>query len=121
VPVAPPRPCPGSPTCPHYVGACPDHAPRQAWQSSQLRPRTRGPKLQRRRDVLFTYEPQCRACLAQGRYVVAEIADHIIPLAEGGPDTMENLQPLCRACSDQKTQGESRRGRHRAGWGVSKC
>jgi len=29
--------------------------------------------------------------------------DHIIPLAMGGGDTIENLQPLCRMCHRAKT------------------
>ena len=51
----------------------------------------------------------------------ATIRDHIIPLAEGGPDTDENTQPLCQACSDRKTASESQRGilRQRGGVGPS--
>jgi 5-methylcytosine-specific restriction enzyme A len=29
--------------------------------------------------------------------------DHIIPLAMGGPDTIENIQILCKICHDFKT------------------
>ena len=41
------------------------------------------------------------------------IRDHIVPLMEGGTDVPENIQPLCQACSDRKTQAEAQRGRGR--------
>lgn len=46
-----------------------------------------------------------------GRDSVAVIRDHVVPLAEGGPDVRENTQPLCQACSDAKTAREAKRGR----------
>ena len=30
------------------------------------------------------------------------VHDHIVPLEEGGPDTLENLQPLCVSCRLRK-------------------
>lgn len=39
--------------------------------------------------------------------------DHIIPAAEGGPDTIDNAQWLCTDCHDRKTKAESARGRAR--------
>jgi 5-methylcytosine-specific restriction enzyme A len=40
-------------------------------------------------------------------------ADHIIPRAEGGVDTLENLATLCVSCHGIKTQQEAARGRQR--------
>lgn len=40
-------------------------------------------------------------------------ADHVIPRAEGGEDTLENLQTLCRPCHEPKIQAEAARGRAR--------
>ena len=38
MPTAPSRPCTGSPTCPHFRGACPDHGVRhQAQQRDRIR------------------------------------------------------------------------------------
>jgi 5-methylcytosine-specific restriction protein A len=73
----------------------------------------RGRALQRRRAILFTREPWCRICRDAGRWTLATIRDHIVPLAEGGTDDETNEQPLCRRCSDQKTAEEARRGRDR--------
>jgi hypothetical protein len=49
---------------------------------------------------------------------LAEVRDHVIPLAEGGEDTEDNTQPLCILCHDQKTRQESLRGQTR-GLGMS--
>lgn len=76
--------------------------------------RLRGRANQERRQRLFARRPLCASCEAQGLVTVATIADHVIALADGGSDTFDNLQPLCRECSDAKTQAESMRGKGRA-------
>ncbi len=50
----------------------------------------------------------CQSC---GRVTASGIADHIIPLAEGGEDVEEQMQWICCSCSDIKTKEESQRGR----------
>jgi 5-methylcytosine-specific restriction protein A len=62
---------------------------------------------------LFDQQPLCVLCLEAGRVTIATIADHLVPLAEGGPDTEANTQPLCKACHDVKSQAEAARGRTR--------
>src|SRR5687767_816814 len=110
------RPC-LEPRCPVLVerGRCPAHDTSQAWQVTHGATRLRGEGLQRRRAELFAREPLCRVCKAAGRTKVATIRDHVVPLAEGGSDTEDNVQPLCRTCSDAKTREEAARGRQRAG------
>ena len=89
------------------------------WGRSNGKGRTlKGRKLQRARKHLFSIHPLCVICKKQGRVSVATIRDHIIPLAEGGLDVYENTQALCQACSDRKTQEESRRGKLRARTGA---
>lgn len=39
------------------------------------------------------------------------IADHVVPVARGGPDTMANGQGLCGPCHDVKTRAEIAEGR----------
>lgn len=91
--------------------------PRQPWQAMHVHAgaRVRGRKLQRLRAQLFDREPLCRLCAATGRTTIATIRDHIVPLAEGGLDRDDNVQPLCQRCSDVKTEAESKRGVRR--WG----
>ncbi len=35
--------------------------------------------------------------------------DHIVPLAEGGEDTLDNLQALCQPCHKEKTAEQAAR------------
>lgn len=51
-------------------------------------------------------DPTCRACGLRP----SVIADHIVPVAEGGDDTMANGQGLCEPCHDAKTKAERARG-----------
>lgn len=109
MPMSARRPC-ASPGCPHFQGDCPIHVKPAQYGWRQDTTRVRGRKLQRLRAKLFDGEPLCRACAAQGRTTVATIRDHILPLAEGGTDALDNIQPLCLSCSDLKTRAEARRG-----------
>lgn len=70
--------------------------------------RVRGRRLQKLRAELFAREPFCRLCKLR----LADIRDHIRPLKDGGSDEDSNVQPLCRECSDLKTQRESREHQH---------
>jgi 5-methylcytosine-specific restriction protein A len=113
---APVRYCTGSRTCPHKAGACPVHrsTPYRDWTNTPYTTaRLGGRKLQRLRAQLFDREPFCRCCLAHGNIRLADIRDHIVPLAEGGTDDDANIQPLCKECSALKTQQEAQRGQHR--------
>lgn len=45
--------------------------------------------------------------------LVAHEVDHIIPKAEGGTDSPNNLRAINRDCHRRKTQAEAMRGRTR--------
>lgn len=45
------------------------------------------------------YSYTCVKCRQQG---VELTKDHIVPLALGGTDSIDNLQPLCRRCNSSK-------------------
>lgn len=75
--------------------------------------RITGRRLQARREALFQRAPLCAECRRQGRVTPATVRDHVIPLAEGGPDDESNEQGLCEACHAVKSAAEARRGR----WG----
>jgi 5-methylcytosine-specific restriction protein A len=115
MPARPPHRCA---SCHQLVtGPCPT-CTRPAWTRSQPVPRIRGRKLQQMRARLFDAQPLCVVCLAKGCTTVATIRDHVVPLAEGGPDTQANAQPLCVRCSDTKTRAETQRGRQRTSGGL---
>ena len=97
---------------PRGTQRCPTHT-REPWRGQHQTPRIRGRKLQRLRNQLFDKQPLCVWCLEEGKTAIAVIRDHIIPLAEGGPDTQANSQPLCQECSDVKTKLEQQRGKAR--------
>jgi len=54
----------------------------------------------KQRIALLREQPLCRLCLAAGRTVPASVADHIVPLRDGGTNETSNLQPLCKRCHD---------------------
>lgn len=58
-----------------------------------------------RRQIL-TRDPICVHCHQRE----ATVADHIIPIAEHGPNTTDNGQGLCRGCHNTKTAAERNRG-----------
>lgn len=44
------------------------------------------------------YDNRCLAC--GDRKPLAQ--DHVIPLSRGGPNTIDNIQPLCKSCNSKK-------------------
>lgn len=44
------------------------------------------------------YGYKCAACKKK----VELTQDHVIPLAKGGPDSIDNIQPLCKLCNSKK-------------------
>lgn len=98
-------------TCgiPSEDGYCDEHRPKP-WATSKRRNRrtVSGWEEQRRaRRVLARYMHCCHIC---GRKGATEV-DHVVPLAEGGPDDESNLAPFHEDCHRKRTQAESRRAR----------
>lgn len=84
-----------------------------AWQAdmrSRGNERVRGyGRLHRqRRNDLLRDQPLCAMCLAEGRRRAATVRDHIVPLAEGGDESEQNAQSLCRWCHARKSAAERR-------------
>jgi 5-methylcytosine-specific restriction protein A len=66
-----------------------------------------GREYRRLRVKLLKAEPLCRPCGVKGRTTAATMTDHIVGLARGGAaHDLENLQPICRACHDEKSARE---------------
>lgn len=78
-----------------------------AWSKLSRHKRGYGASWDRLRKIILAREPLCRTCKAQGRVTVANHVDHIKPKAQGGTDAEANLQPLCKACHDDKTTREN--------------
>ena len=64
------------------------------------------------RNAHLDAHPLCVQCEQQGRVEVAVVVDHIIPLADGGPESRDpehNRQALCKAHHDAKSRLENRK------------
>lgn len=60
--------------------------------------RLRGRRWMAMRKRIITAHPICQICNA----AVAEVVDHIVPLAKGGTNDDDNLQSACKPCNVSK-------------------
>lgn len=90
------------------TGRCTEHQ-REQWVKFNPVKRITGRRLQAMRASLFSRQPLCVLCLAEGRATAATQRDHIKPLEEGGLDDETNEQALCLACHDEKSKAERKR------------
>lgn len=106
-----PRPCP-SPGCPELIDPgstlCPRGHGRKPWSTSSRTSKLSGSaQAKRARRILRRDHGICYLCGHPG----ANIADHVIPLAEGGADDENNLRAAhASPCHEAKTEAEKRRG-----------
>ena len=68
-----------------------------------------------RKVILSRDKGLCQPCKRKSKFRPARIVDHIVPKFEGGSDDEINLELVCQACSDQKTQAEALRARQGRG------
>ena len=97
-----------SPECPH-TQPCPEHSAKP-WATSTRRQRSTlsgSRQQQRARYILQRDDTICHRC----HFPAATEADHLVPLAENGPDTVENMAAICHECHTIKTLEEARRAR----------
>lgn len=104
------------PGCPELVSVAEKYCPKHY---KLKRPKDKRPNSARRgydykwRKVRAEYlhkHPLCVRCMAQGRYTMATVVDHIIP-HRGDSKLMwdeNNYQALCKSCHDRKTMTEDR-------------
>ncbi|MGZ8164091.1 MAG: HNH endonuclease signature motif containing protein [Methylobacter sp.] len=60
------------------------------------------------RALQLQLEPLCRRCRSVGKLTAASVVDHIMAIAEGGPDLdQNNLQSLCSSCHNAKTRRDT--------------
>jgi 5-methylcytosine-specific restriction endonuclease McrA len=97
------------PSCPNFA-PCPTHG-RKAWAGSArdrgLQSVTGVRRQKRARYIIDRADTICALC----GYPGADQIDHIIPLAHGGLDTIENCQPVHQHCHAEKSAHE-RQGRN---------
>lgn len=67
--------------------------------SYKLRRKLAGYEISKIKERVF--EMYGHKCLCCGTYEDISI-DHIVPVAKGGGNDIENLQPLCRSCNSKK-------------------
>lgn len=107
--------------CPNLVasrlqkGYCDNHAEhRHGWLKTQRKKgnttqRGYGQTWRKLRQQIFARDNHlCQVCKSQGKITQATEIDHIINKASGGTDELTNLQAICHACHQTKTQQESR-------------
>ena len=99
-----------SPDCGKYQ-PCPIHGPKPFATSQRRRHTASGWEQQRQsRYVLYRDDTICHVCLRPG----ATQVDHVIPVTEGGADTVDNKAPIhVEPCHRIKSADEAARGRAR--------
>lgn len=89
-------------TAPHKTIGGATHQPKSRWGHG----RGGRPWRRKRQQVFERDQYTCQVCGRVGQPSELE-ADHIINVARGGTDDMENLQTICIPCHEPKTLAES--------------
>lgn len=76
-------------------------ATQQAYTSERRRT-VYGSEYQRLRKQVLAEEFACALCGVEG---IKLYVDHIVPLAQGGPNVRENLRALCQPCNNTRPRG----------------
>lgn len=90
---------------------CPDHAPKPWRNNTERRPTAlRGrARQQRNARILHRDHHRCQAATHDPRCDgTATEVDHVIPLAEGGPETDNNLAAINTRCNALKARTDGR-------------
>ena len=64
-----------------------------------------GSRWKRLRLMVLARNPMCQICKTKP----SEHVDHIVAKADGGDDSMKNLQGLCQSCHSRKTAKEQQK------------
>ncbi len=116
MPDAPLSPC-RHPGCPaRQKGPYCDAHKQEKWQPydrARGTPASRGYDARHRkwRAVILARDPICKIC----DEAESVIADHILPVEDGGDWSLENGQGVCRGCHNKKTAAETRARSARVG------
>lgn len=99
--------CPTLTTTSH----CPTHQPKP-WAGSTRRTRTSN-GWQQQTEARQVMRRDARVCHVCGQPGATQV-DHVVPVAQGGPDTLANKAPIHVDCHNAKTASEAAQGRRRA-------
>lgn len=65
-------------------------------------------------DMVDLFDGRCLKCGTEG-----VVKDHVVPISRDGCDCLANLQPLCRSCNAEKSDGiADYRSRSMPDWAV---
>ncbi|NIQ00970.1 MAG: HNH endonuclease [Nitrospinaceae bacterium] len=92
---------------------CEVHKPEPGWNDYKPEvPLPSSSKWERIRRRIFRRDKyKCQPCKRRGILSAGQEVDHIVPRSQGGRDTDENLQTICRQCHREKTHAESQQKR----------
>lgn len=60
------------------------------------------------RQILRAYRCRCAVCAGRLTRLGGVEFDHVIAIALDGPDTLDNLRPLCPSCHKHKTRSDQK-------------
>ncbi len=114
MPRALPHPC-VEPGCPALVYGQPRCSKHQRSERTELPAWTKAVRpspafqgydaeYQRNRKLILAYQPWCSACGTTEQLT----ADHILAYSQGGSNTLDNLQVLCRSCNSRKQRRDGK-------------
>jgi 5-methylcytosine-specific restriction protein A len=79
-----------------------------AWQKNRDDRTLTGRPWRRLREQVMNRDGWiCQVCKRKGKVTEATQCDHIVPVSKQGDNTPANLQAICDACHEAKTQREA--------------
>ncbi len=111
MPRRPKKPC-KHPGCPKLTDGdfCEEHVVLHRADRADASGRGYDSRWRKARKLFLKRHPLCEKCKEQGRFVKAEVVDHIVPHRGDGKLFWDegNWQALCKSCHDSKTMTEDR-------------
>ncbi len=90
-------------------GYCKAHTKPKWQKKSGGRKRMSGRPWRRLREIVIKRDHGlCQPCQIKGKMTEFKEIDHIIPVTQGGSDSISNLQCICISCHNKKTATENR-------------